>query len=85
MATIIRVTGEEEEVSLGADSLVDLQKIVGGFIEIVYLPDKRIMVIDEDGKLKGKPINKKAPEMYAPQWDTIVGDVVVCTKQEFEV
>lgn len=84
MATIIRATGEVEEIVLSND-LVDLQKIVGGFIETIHLPDKRIMIVDEDGKMKGKPLNKKATEMYAPQWDTVVGDVIVCTRKEFYV
>lgn len=84
MAQIIRSTGEVEEVTLSED-IADIQKIVGGFVEMICLPDKRLMLVDEDGKMKGLPINKVATEMYAPQWDTVVGDVIVCTRKEFHL
>lgn len=41
-------------------SLFELQQYVGGYIEIVYLKKDKILVVDEEGKLKGKPINRIA-------------------------
>lgn len=82
MAQIIKTTGEiiETQPSNGTDfSLSELQAIVGGFIEVVHLSDGRLMVVNEEGKLEGLPINEKASQLYP---DLIVGDVLVCEYYE---
>lgn len=64
-----------------------LQKGVGGYIEIVrpvqfikVLGDHDLrMIVDDEGKLKGKPVNKIASLMYSP-FDIIVGDAILCTE-----
>lgn len=61
--------------------LGELQKIVGGYIEIVSLLDNEIMVINEEGKLSDLPINENATEIYNEVdgfYDYIAGDVLVC-------
>ncbi len=71
-------------------SLKELQAIVGGSIEIVKCKDGKLMVINEEGKLDGLPVNRKATGLYIygsldPEaWDKgtgdqIVGDVLVAT------
>lgn len=78
MAQIIKTTGEVIETSPanGTDfSLEELRAVVGGFIEIVHLRDGRLMVVNEEGKLDGLPINELASNLYP---DLIVGDVLVC-------
>ncbi|MBV9709090.1 MAG: DUF3846 domain-containing protein [Chloroflexi bacterium] len=40
--------------------LDELQAVVQGYIELVHLPDNRIMVINEQGKVEGLPRNEKA-------------------------
>lgn len=82
MAQIIKTTGEiiDTEPSNGTDfSLTELQAVVGGFIEVVHLPDGRLMVVNDEGKLNGLPVNPKASELYP---DIIVGDVLVCEHYE---
>src|SRR5260370_15096635 len=82
MALILRPDGGEEEVSPASGktfSLEELQKIVGegtptgrGSIEIVPCKDKQhILVLNEEGKLLGLPINARASELAAlpPQAD----------------
>jgi hypothetical protein len=51
----------------------------GGPIEIVYLRDGRLMILNEEGKLKRLPVNLRATQLYGN--DTIVGDVLVCSKE----
>lgn len=72
----------ETAPSNGTDfQLEELQKIVGGYIEIVGLFDNEIMVINEEGKLSDLPINENATELYNEVdgfYDYIVGDVLVC-------
>jgi len=82
MATIIRADGTRAETS--AVSLKDLQTVVGGYIEIVSIGGGGYIVLDEEGKLKNKPLNVIATELYNNQNDVIVGDVVVCSQAEID-
>lgn len=56
-------------------TLEQLQKVVGGFIEIVHLNDKVIMVVNEEGLCNGLPLNFHASRVAR---QPIVGDVLVC-------
>ena len=69
-------------------TLTEMQKFVGGYIEVVQSSDtKHDIVLDEEGKLKGKPLNKEATELYLGEeqddtsagwdFDYIVGDVMI--------
>ena len=62
------------------DILHGLQTLVGGFIEVVrpsLLPEDWVMVIDEEGKLKGKDVNRLGTILYDNPIDVIVGDLVM--------
>lgn len=59
-------------------SYKELQGYVGGYIEIVRLPNSYILVVDEEGRLKNKKLNKKASELAG---QPIVGDVVLCNSK----
>lgn len=89
MAQLIRVDGTEQQLipSTGVSfSLAELQDLVGGYIEILELPSGRLLVLDEEGKLAGKPINPRATWLGAvaqiAHSEVIVGDVLVCTATE---
>ena len=62
-------------------TLEQLQKMVGGYIEGVYADNGDQIILDEEGRLKGKPLNKKASENWlGDDWDeynNIVGDAVI--------
>lgn len=77
MARIIKSNGEE--ISLLGRSLEAYQQAVGGYIEEIYLPDGRVMLVNEEGRLHGLPPN---PEASGLAGQAIVGDVVVLTKEE---
>ncbi|MDP2950072.1 MAG: DUF3846 domain-containing protein [Chloroflexota bacterium] len=62
-------------------TLEELQEAVGGFIEIVHLKGGRrphIMVINEEGKVHGLPLNEHATSLYDGSPDYIVGNALVC-------
>ena len=66
-----------------------LQKEVGGYIEIVRpkgLPHPFCLVIDEEGLLNKKPINKYGSFLYGYQehGQPIVGDIVIMKEVETE-
>lgn len=81
MAQIIYTSGETKDVypKNGTDfSLEELQAVVGGYIELVFLGD------NEEGKIYGLPLNTKATEIMRKHGynDTIVGNVVYCDKKQ---
>lgn len=93
MATIIRTTGQRENlVGEGPNrtlTLEQMQKALnGGWIEMVYSPMARqyFMVVDEEGKLKGLPVNMVATAMARQEGvrDVIVGDAILISTGEVE-
>ena len=84
MAQIIKTTGEIKYTTPknGTDfSAEELHEIVGGFFEIFRLSGApgKILVVDEEGRLKNKPINELASIFYGR---VIVGDVLMCDRNE---
>lgn len=70
--------------SNGTDFQLDeLQNMVSGYIEIVPAGKGKIMVIDEEGKLKNKPLNNACTMIFmqAGFYDIIVGDALVCESE----
>ena len=47
----------------------------------MHLPKRKLMIVNEEGKLNGLPFNAKASELYP---DVIVGDVLVCDLKEVD-
>jgi len=86
MATLIKVDGTKETIIPEKNngklcSLEQMQKAVGGYIELVYLPDHKIMVVDEEGICKNKEQNTIATNMAN---QIIVGDVLIIKDTEIE-
>ena len=66
----------------GEPTLKAMQEVVGGYIEVVYAENGDQIIIDEEGRLKEKPINEDASEHWlGDKWDNdtanIVGDAVI--------
>ena len=59
---------------------------VGGFMEHIYFPGLPGFVgtVDEEGKLKGKPVNLLATRLYKNPLDFLVGDVIILKYGTFE-
>ena len=74
----IRITPKNGEHFI----LEELQGLVDGLIEVVRTPDpRRIMVINEEGKLMDLAPNLVASALYGFR-DTIVGNAVTGTEYE---
>lgn len=95
MARLIRVDGTTETVNPKNGkrwTLEELQTLVGGYIEL--LPRLQIQIlVDEEGLLKQKPVNREATriiaEMYRTEWrrhdmevPPLVGDVLILEPHE---
>jgi hypothetical protein len=73
MTTTKKIQSKEDSPSLS-----EAQKFVGGWVECVQVNDG-VLIIDEEGKLKDKPVNEVASKMYADKYgdeDIIVGDAI---------
>jgi hypothetical protein len=81
MATLLRPDRRKDEIQPlnGVNwSLEELQTLVGGYIEVIGTKDGRFLVIDEEGKLKRKPLNAAATDLYLyGEHDAVVGVAVL--------
>ena len=83
LAIQLRATGGVDVVEIGEDpALSKLHEIVGGYIEGVALDlpvsDPIVMLCDEEGKIKDKPVNNIASAiMAAYPFDYCVGDALI--------
>jgi hypothetical protein len=89
MATLYKTDGSSHEIHPQAGdkfTLDEMQAFVGGYIEEVYLMNGQIMIVNEEGRLTCLLYNPGASQIalaYAIPTDYIVGDVVVCERQEW--
>lgn len=72
-AILIPVEGKAKIIEI-ENELKALQRAVGGRIETATIASDCCLVVDEEGLLKGKPINHLASRLGRP----LVGDVLVC-------
>lgn len=84
----VSVEGEFTEISPSDGKefrLEEAQRMVDGLIEIVYLNNRQIMIINEEGKFSKKynPFATAIAQLYQALWkdDYICGDVVICPSE----
>lgn len=67
-------------------TLQELQKAVGGYIELVVLSGDTVMYLNEEGKIYDLPINEEATKLFREAHpntnDYIVGNVIVGSLKE---
>ena len=78
MAKVIQVDGTTYE--LEEPTLQNLQKVVGGYVEVLNLGSGKYMVVNEEGLLQKLPPNPSASKLWGR--GIIVGNVVICSKKE---
>jgi len=89
-AFILHTDGRMTQLPIREPTLEELQKAVGGYIEVLYirwLERPAMMILDEEGKLKRYPVNAKATHTALAtagiaKDDLICGDVVVLCGDE---
>jgi hypothetical protein len=74
---LLKRTGCPFEWAAIDNTLEAMQKLVGGYIETVTLPGNMVLVCDEEGVLKGKPLNAIIKNRQG-HGIPIVGDFFVC-------
>jgi hypothetical protein len=86
MAQIIKTDGTIETINKNKLTLSFMQETVGGYIEIVPL-GKKLLVCNEEGKLKNLPLNEKATQIWEAVYgktDQIVGNIILAKQGEIE-
>jgi hypothetical protein len=73
MAVVLKSNGSRER-DVKIKSLKQMQELVGGYVEFVYLNDK-VLIVNEEGLLFGLPRNNQATEIAG---HPIVGDAILC-------
>ena len=61
-------------------TLTEVQALVGGYVEMIPVSRNISLLVDEDGRPKGLPINQVASQIYGMM---LVGHVLVIGKGEF--
>jgi len=89
MATLLKSDGTKETITPANGktfTLKEMQTLVGGFIQIIGLPNGANLVMNEDGKIEELPYNLEATLLGEKAGiateDYIVGDVVLCENGE---
>lgn len=88
-ALIFKTTGEMVDVQYKDPiKLEQMQEAVGGFIEPIYIPGGKVMLVNEDGKWQGlEPnLNATAYLKFSMDYfnDVIVGDALLLEQKDFK-
>ena len=78
MALLIKTNGTQNP-NYKAETLTQMQKAVGGFIEPIYINDK-VILVNEEGLIMNLEYNETASKMCG---QALVGDVLVLTQKEW--
>lgn len=87
-ATIIHTNNTEETVipknkMRGYFSLNELEKIVGGMVDIIDLGNNQLLIVNDGGGVLDLPINHRATELLRskrPTQSNIVGTALLASK-----
>ena len=71
------ITDQKDEPDLKA-----AQKFVGGYVEGITFPNGDYLIINEEGKLMGLPLNEQASKLWT---DTFDNDNYVTGRKDFVV
>jgi len=80
MATLIKSDGTRQE-NYADITLCGMQSAVGGYIELVYLADNKMLVVNEEGAIRSLSRNVEASQLAS---QTIVGDVLLMNQNEID-
>ena len=80
--------GEDEKVHKEIrdveDKLEVYQELVDGYIEVYPLTENLIIVINEEGKLRFKPIIAVALSKFADRPEPIAGNFFICRRENYD-
>lgn len=78
MKALVVKENQEPFVEEIGQTLAELQHMVGGRIEVVYLDAGTVMICNEEGKILGLPANRPIRDCNGVPVDYIMGTFLVC-------
>lgn len=76
---------EPKKITIGGD-LEDLQEVIGGHIELAYYYNDPVVILcDEEGKLKGLPLNRAIRGVDGGIKDIMAGNFLICGDGEEDI
>lgn len=79
MKVLVINPGENPKIREIGEKLEDMQKVVGGFIEEIMPWDDDVAIIcNEEGKVKGLPLNRIIKDENGKTIDIIAGTFFLC-------
>ena len=87
MALIIKSDGSPVKVEpKNGDcfSLEEMQKAVGGLIEVVNLPGKKLMIVNEEGSYNGSDVNNRVIALTRYSYGVLFGDILFINKNQMQ-
>ena len=89
MAKLIKSNGKEIPVfpeNEGIFKLREVQKVIGGDVEILPIEIDSVMIIHKDCELKHLTFNKRATDIALQNnvFRCITGDALICASEEIE-
>lgn len=89
MATLYKTNGEVLEINPKNGKkfkLIEVQSYCEGYIELVYLPNSEILIVNEEGRINGMEVNENASKFLwskLPQVNyPLFGNVIHCKFKE---
>ena len=79
MIQLIKSNGEVTD-NFTADTLQEKQDAVGGYIEVVATRKGKVLIVNEEGRMKRLKKNKKASDIAE---FTIFGDVICLDEKDY--
>jgi hypothetical protein len=77
MDVLVIEPGKDPEVRSISKDLKSLQAVVGGHLETLTLPNRTVMVLNEEGKMNGLPFNRFLSR-NGIDVDKLVGTIFIC-------
>ena len=76
---IILETGKEAYVKEIERDLQSMQKVVGGLIQAIYPFEEEVcIVVNDEGKIKGLPLNRALFDEEGKVYDIVAGTAFIC-------
>lgn len=71
ITVLFKEPGKDAVIRQVEDDYQEIQKLVDGYFECMPFSDEAVLIVNEEGKLRGMPFNFHC-------WDDIVGPAIVC-------
>jgi hypothetical protein len=85
MATLMRTDGSTEEIKdIHLVPYDQLRSLLDGPVEYIYFDDGRVLLVNEEFKFRGFPLNLQATTLIDGHYDKVHGPAIIMSAEEFQ-